>query len=62
MAPVVLLAMRDVVLAAAYDVYLAAEGLRVSTVTTALECLEELRRSPPRLLVLDPDIPWGGRW
>lgn len=56
----ILLAERDVVLAAAYEAYLVAEGFRVATATTALECLEILRRSPPRLLVLDPELLWGG--
>jgi DNA-binding response OmpR family regulator len=37
-----------------------AEGFRVIATTTALGCLDVLRRSPPRLLVLDPGLLWGG--
>ncbi|MEO2088117.1 MAG: hypothetical protein ABGY75_01290, partial [Gemmataceae bacterium] len=40
--------------------FLIAEGFRVATVRTGVECLEALRRDPPRLLVLDPAILWGG--
>jgi DNA-binding response OmpR family regulator len=60
MAPVILLAERDEVLSASYETFLVAEGFRVVVTTTALGCLEVLRRSPPRLLVLDPELLWGG--
>lgn len=60
MAPVILLAEQDGVLAASYETFLVAEGFRVVIATTALECLDILRRSPPRLLVLDPGLLWGG--
>lgn len=60
MAPAILLAERDEVLAASYESFLVAEGFRVIATTTALGCLNVLRRSPPRLLVLDPGLLWGG--
>jgi two-component system response regulator BaeR len=56
----ILLAEGNEVLSAAYESFLIAEGFRVATVRTGVECLETLRRDPPRLLVLDPAILWGG--
>jgi DNA-binding response OmpR family regulator len=61
MAVDVLLADRDGVLVAAYEAFLAAEGFRVAAVTTAADCLRELRSDPPRLLVLDPVLLRGDR-
>ena len=35
-------------------------GITLRTAKGGVECLAELRRSPPDVLVLDVDLPWGG--
>lgn len=59
MRPAVLIAEADELRLAAYEAFLAGAGLRVQTASTALDCLNALRRDPPALLVLDADLPWG---
>jgi DNA-binding NtrC family response regulator len=39
--------------------YLARCGYDVATCGDALSCAEQLHRSRPDVLVLDPDLPWG---
>lgn len=56
----VLLADRDELLVSAYEAFLVGEGFRVATVTSGIECLRVIRLDPPRLLVLDPGLLWGG--
>lgn len=55
----VLIADADPLLLAAYEAFLIAEGFAVTTARTGLGCLAELRRQPPNLLVIDPELPWG---
>lgn len=40
--------------------YLRRHGLEVFTANDGLECLAELREHRPDVLVLDPDLLWGG--
>ncbi|MFO0937761.1 MAG: hypothetical protein U0798_14755 [Gemmataceae bacterium] len=56
----VLIATRDELLAAAYESFLVVEGYRVKIVGTGIDCLGLLRKQPPQLLVIDPQLPWGG--
>lgn len=49
--PVVRESCRRILLAHGYDVATAADGL---------QCIEQLLSISPDLLVLDPEIPWGG--
>jgi DNA-binding NtrC family response regulator len=39
---------------------LAARGYRVSVAADALQCLHQIQQSAPDILVIDPDVPWGG--
>jgi DNA-binding response OmpR family regulator len=56
----VVIADSDRMLLAVYKAFLAAEGFDAITVTNGLDCLEALKKVGPCLLVIDPDIPWGG--
>lgn len=56
----VLIADPDRTLLAAYQARLSQEGFEVRTVTNGLDCLDALYRSKPDLLVLEPEMPWGG--
>lgn len=47
-------------LLALYREGLAQLGFEVVTAVDALQCLEALRQAPPDILVLDPNLPWGG--
>jgi CheY-like chemotaxis protein len=40
--------------------YSSLRGIALRTAKGGVECLDELRRSPPDVLVLDLDLPWGG--
>jgi CheY-like chemotaxis protein len=40
--------------------FLSEGGCDVETVSDGLECLEQLRRLVPDVLVLDLELPWGG--
>lgn len=40
--------------------YASLQGMVLRTARGGVECLDELRRSPPDVLVLDLDLPWGG--
>jgi DNA-binding NtrC family response regulator len=60
MADRILIADSDTALSALYGEKLSREGLVVCTATNGLECLQALRTFRPTLLVLEPDIPWGG--
>ncbi len=40
--------------------FLTSRGLDVSVVTDGLQCIEHLKESLPNLLILDPEILWGG--
>lgn len=56
----VLLADPDDALRDDYTKYLAARGAMVSTAACGLECIEQLRASQPHVLVLEPEMLWGG--
>ena len=56
----VLIADHDRLLLAAYSQHLTLRGANVSTARTGLECWEKLRQSVPNLLVLEPELLWGG--
>ena len=43
-----------------YGEYLSRVGYHVETVGDGLACLNRIRRSPPNLLLLDRQLPWGG--
>jgi DNA-binding NtrC family response regulator len=40
--------------------YASLQGVTLRTAKGGLECLDELRRSPPDVLALDMELPWGG--
>ena len=50
----------DRLLLAAYSQHLTQRGTRVSTARTGLECWEKLMQSVPDVLVLEPELLWGG--
>jgi DNA-binding response OmpR family regulator len=56
----VLIADPDRFLLASYSRHLRERGATVSTATTGLECVERLRDSVPDVLVLEPNLLWGG--
>jgi DNA-binding response OmpR family regulator len=56
----VLLAIADGALLEAYRDSLTTDGFTVATAADALECVSRLRGCRPDVLVLDPDLPWGG--
>ncbi|MFO0850688.1 MAG: response regulator [Gemmataceae bacterium] len=60
MAGDILIADRDEVLVGVYRSFLLAEGYRVESVCSGIACIQAIRRRPPRLLVLDPELLWGG--
>lgn len=43
----------------AYDAALSRRGFDVATANDALECVSQLRKFRPQLLVLEPELPWG---
>lgn len=43
-----------------YRDFLERQGFEVATATTGLECVAELRRRAPDVLVIEPSMPWGG--
>jgi CheY-like chemotaxis protein len=45
---------------AVYATWLADCGFEVATAADGLDCIAGLRDFVPELLVLDPDLPWGG--
>jgi CheY-like chemotaxis protein len=55
----VLLTDADTLLLSIYRAFLADERLEVRTAATAPDCLEQLRRWRPDVLVLDADLPRG---
>jgi DNA-binding response OmpR family regulator len=56
----VLIANRDRFLLKSYSRHLRERGAIVSTATTGLECVELLRQLVPDVLVLEPNLLWGG--
>lgn len=56
----VLVADPDPCLANAYRRFLAGRGFRPGVANNALDCVNRLRTEVPDVLVLDPDLPWGG--
>jgi DNA-binding NtrC family response regulator len=56
----VVIADTDQMLLAAYRAFLAAEGYDTVTVSNGLDCLEALKEADTSILVIDPEIPWGG--
>jgi DNA-binding response OmpR family regulator len=59
MTPSVLLTDADTILLAIYRAFLIDQKFKVRTASTALECVDLLRRWQPDVLVLDADLPWG---
>lgn len=60
MAGSILIAEHDVGLGQALQRCLAMRGYDVVVTRNGLECIEQLQTMIPAVLVLDPDIPWGG--
>jgi len=56
----ILLADPDEFVAAAYAECLRQRGATVATASTGLECLEKLQDFHPHVLVLEPELLWGG--
>jgi CheY-like chemotaxis protein len=56
----VLIADRDQQMRDVYARGLISYGYEVATATDGLNCLAALRNFSPDILVLDPDLPWGG--
>ncbi len=56
----VLIADPDRFLLASYGAYLSEHGATVRTATTGIECAARLRDSEPDVLVLEPNLLWGG--
>jgi DNA-binding response OmpR family regulator len=56
----VLIADPDKSLLAMYREVLPGEGFEVVTAPSGLECIARLRERVPDVLVLDPQLPWGG--
>jgi DNA-binding response OmpR family regulator len=59
MAVRVLVADPDEYLLHCYRNYLEQRGFQVTTVTSGLECVEELRATEWDVLVMEPSLPWG---
>lgn len=55
----VLIADPDTRLLHEYEDHLTRNGFRVATASTGLECVAQLRRFTPDVLILEPDLPWG---
>jgi two-component system response regulator MtrA len=55
----VLIAEPDALLLAAYQAFLAAEGVQTVAVTNGVDCRAALRQCPPDVLVLDSDLALG---
>lgn len=55
-----LIADRDPVIREGCRRYLTARGFEVATVGNALQCHECLQQTAPEVLILDPDLLWGG--
>jgi len=56
----IFLAIADETLREKYRTRLFQEGFAVLASGNGLECIEMLRAWTPELLVLDPELPWGG--
>ncbi len=56
----ILLADPDTFLLASYRDFLCQRGAAVATATTALACVHELQAFAPDVLVLEPELLWGG--
>lgn len=56
----VLIADPDKSLLVMYRQVLSKDGFDVGTAPTGLECIARLREGIPDVLVLDPQVPWGG--
>lgn len=56
----VLMADPDESLSSMYQEPLAQEGIEVVTAFSGIECVAGLREHVPDLLVLEPQLPWGG--
>jgi DNA-binding response OmpR family regulator len=56
----ILIADADRRLGEAYRKELVRHGSQVLTVTSGLDCVDRLRSFAPHLVILDPELPWGG--
>ncbi len=56
----VLIADSDEYLLTWYGDYLMEHGFSVASATSGLDCVKRLRAFEPDVLVLEPDIAWGG--
>jgi DNA-binding response OmpR family regulator len=60
MAQTLLIADGDAELSELYRQFFTAHGYKVEISSDGLDCLEKLRCLDPAVLVLDPDLHWGG--
>jgi DNA-binding NtrC family response regulator len=56
----VVIADSNELLLAVYRSFLVAEGFEAVTVTNGLDCLRAMKEAAPCVLVIDPEILWGG--
>lgn len=56
----ILIALSDRRLLTSYYQSLSKIGLDVGIATDGLDCVAQMRRALPEILVLDPDLLWGG--
>ena len=56
----VLIADPDEAITSMYQEPLLQEGFEVDTATSGLECVARMREQVPDVLVLEPNMPWGG--
>ncbi|MBN1396359.1 MAG: response regulator transcription factor [Pirellulales bacterium] len=56
----VLLADPDESLHPVYREPLSQDGFELATASNGVECVARLRKQPPDVLVLEPQLPWGG--
>jgi len=56
----VLIADRDPMIRKTCQRYLNAHGFEAEVAADGLQCIEQLKVSHPSVLVLDPDLLWGG--
>jgi DNA-binding response OmpR family regulator len=60
MKPLLLVAEGDGELCQVYQSFLAGHNYDVSVAADGLECLDQLRRVTPAVLILDRELRWGG--
>jgi DNA-binding response OmpR family regulator len=58
--PRILLALRPTLRRREYEHALRSDGFHVRAANHGIECLEELRTAQPDVLVIEPELCWGG--